>query len=62
MELLSADADPIQVKPGSHLVRVQVNRLDRIDTQELRGTFESDGERVLGVRLNPEGGLAIDWR
>ena len=61
-ELLTADALPIPVKPGSHLVRVQVNRLDRIDTQELRGTFESDADRVLGVRLDPEGGLAIDWR
>jgi serine/threonine protein kinase len=62
VELLTADVDPIPVKPGSHLVRVQVNRIDRIDTQELRGTFESDGERVLAVRLSPEGGLAIDWK
>jgi serine/threonine protein kinase len=62
VELLTADAEPIQVRPGSHLVRVQVNRADRIDTQELRGTFESDAERVLGVRLSPEGGLAIDWK
>jgi serine/threonine-protein kinase len=61
-DLLTADPDPIPVKPGSHLVRVQVNRQDRIDTQELRGTFESDADRVLGVRLNPDGGLAIDWR
>jgi serine/threonine-protein kinase len=62
VDLLTADADPIAVRPGSHLVRVQVSRVDRIDTQELRGTFESDGDRVLGVRLNPEGGLVIDWR
>jgi serine/threonine-protein kinase len=62
VDLLTAEADPIEVKPGSHLVRIQVSRQDRIDTQELRGTFESDGERVLGVRLSPEGGLAIDWR
>ncbi len=61
-ELLTTDADPIPVRPGSHLVRVQVNRQDRIDTQELRGTFESDADRVLGVRLDPDGGLAIDWR
>jgi serine/threonine-protein kinase len=60
--LVTGDAEPIEVKPGSHLVRVQVNRIDRIDTQELRGTFPSDGERVLVVRLNPEGGLEIDWR
>jgi eukaryotic-like serine/threonine-protein kinase len=61
-DLLRADSDPIPVTPGSHLVRVQVNRVDRIDTQELRGTFESDAERVLSVRLNPEGGLEIGWK
>ena len=62
VDLLTAEADPIEVKPGSHLVRVQVNRVDRIDTQELRGTFQSDGDRVLAVRLSPDGGLAIDWK
>jgi eukaryotic-like serine/threonine-protein kinase len=62
IDLLASEAEPVQVKPGSHLVRIQVSRLDRIDSQELRGTFESDGDRVLGVRLDPAGGLGIDWR
>jgi hypothetical protein len=62
VDLRTAEANPIPVKPGSHLVRIQVNRVDRIDTQELRGTFESGGERVLSVKLNPEGGLEIDWK
>ncbi len=62
VDLRTAEANPIPVKPGSHLVRIQVSRVDRIDTQELRGTFESGGERVLGVRLIPQGGLEIDWR
>jgi hypothetical protein len=61
-DLLTGGSDPIAVKPGSHLVRIQVNRVDRIDTQELRGTFESDAERVLGVVLKPEGGLEIGWK
>ncbi len=62
VDRLATEPEVISVKPGSHLVRVQVNRVDRIDTQELRGTFESAAERVLGVRLEAEGGLAIDWR
>jgi len=62
VDLRTAEAHPIPVRPGSHLVRIQVNRVDRIDTQELRGTFESGGERVLSVKLNPEGGLEIDWK
>ncbi|HEY6553393.1 MAG TPA: protein kinase [Vicinamibacteria bacterium] len=62
VDLRAAEAHPIPVRPGSHLIRIQVDRVDRIDTQELRGTFESGGERVLLVKLNPEGGLAIDWK
>jgi hypothetical protein len=62
VDLRSAEANPIPVKPGSHLVRIQINRVDRIDTQERRGTFESGGERVLALRLHPGGGLELDWR
>jgi hypothetical protein len=62
IDLLAAEANPVEVKPGSHVVRIQVSREDRIDSQELRGTFESHEDRVLGVRLDPEGGLAIDWK
>jgi hypothetical protein len=62
VDLRAAEAHPIPVKPGSHLVRIQVDRVDRIDAQEIRGTFDSGGERVLLVTLNPDGGLEIEWK
>jgi serine/threonine protein kinase len=62
VDRLASEPGVISVRPGSHLVRIQVNRVDRIDTQELRGNFESDAERVLGVKVEAEGGLALDWR
>ena len=62
VEEVTAEAAPIELTPGSHLVRLQVDRSDRIDTRELWGTFEAGVERVVALRLPSGGGLELEWR